>query len=124
RSHCDIAVMEVGLGGEFDATNVISPEVSVITSIGLDHCEWLGGTIPAIARAKAGIIKQRRPVVIGRVPPDAEQVIRQVAAASSSPVISVREAFGDELANHPVTNLAGEYQRLNAATASLAASTL
>ncbi|HTO03735.1 MAG TPA: folylpolyglutamate synthase/dihydrofolate synthase family protein [Opitutus sp.] len=124
RSQCDIAIMEVGLGGEFDATNIVSPEVSVITSIGLDHCEWLGETIPDIARAKAGIIKPLCPVVIGRLPADAERVIRQVAAANSSQVISVREEFGDELVNHPSTNLAGEYQRLNAATASLAASTL
>ena len=124
RSHCDIAVMEVGLGGEFDATNIVGPEVSVVTSIGLDHCEWLGETIPDIARAKAGIIKQFRPVVIGRLPPDAEQVIRQVAATNSSQVLSVRETFGDDIGNHPVTNLEGKYQRLNAATASLAASTL
>lgn len=124
RSRCDIAVIEVGLGGEFDATNIVDPAVSVVTSIGLDHCEWLGGTIREIARAKAGIIKPFRPVVIGCLPPDAEQVIRQVAAANSSRVISVREEYGERILNFPVTSLAGEYQRLNAATASLAASTL
>ena len=112
------------MGGEFDATNIVNPEVSIVTSIGLDHCEWLGATVEHIARAKAGIIKQHRPVVIGRLPPEAERVIRHVAAARASRVISVREEFGDELVNYPCTNLAGEYQRLNAATASLGASAL
>src|SRR5690606_9595367 len=68
RKRCDIAVIEVGLGGEFDATNIVMPEVSVITSIGIDHCEWLGGTIEQIAQAKAGIIKPEVPVAIGRMP--------------------------------------------------------
>ena len=121
RCQCDIAVIEVGLGGEFDATNIVNPEVSIVTSIGLDHCEWLGETVEHIARAKAGIIKQNRPVVIGRLPPNAERVIRHVAAARSSRVISVREEFGEMMEHYPSTNLAGGYQRLNAATASLAA---
>lgn len=120
RQRCDIAVVEVGLGGEFDATNIVQPEVSVITSIGLDHCEWLGATIGDIARAKAGIIKPERPVVIGRMPAAAEQVIRTRAAERDAPVMSVQEIYGDNVALYPETNLAGDYQRWNAASATLA----
>lgn len=120
RKRCDIAVIEVGLGGEFDATNIVMPEVGVITSIGLDHCEWLGQTIELIAKAKAGIVKPGVPVVMGRVPPEAEQVIRATAEARGAQVFSVREEFGEDLARYPTTNLAGDYQRWNAATATLA----
>lgn len=121
RSRCDIAVMEVGLGGEFDATNIVDPEVSVITSIALDHTEWLGPTVGQIARAKAGIIKPERPVVIGRMPPEAAGLIREIAAVLSAPVIDVRDIFGDAIGTYPETRLAGDYQRWNAATATLAA---
>jgi dihydrofolate synthase/folylpolyglutamate synthase len=124
RKRCDIAVLEVGLGGEFDATNIVTPEVSVITSIGLDHCEWLGHTIEQIAKAKAGIVKPGRPVVVGRLPAEAERVVREMATARQAPVISVRERFGDSVERCPETSLAGEYQRWNAATAMLAAQTL
>jgi dihydrofolate synthase/folylpolyglutamate synthase len=120
RRHVDIAVIETGMGGRLDATNVVLPEVSVITSIGLDHCAELGSTVEQIAREKAGIIKPRRPVVVGRMPPGAERVIREVAATQNAPVHSVREAFGEELGAYPVTNLEGDYQRWNAATATLA----
>jgi dihydrofolate synthase/folylpolyglutamate synthase len=121
RRRVDAAVIEVGMGGRLDATNVVQPEVSVITSIGLDHCAELGDTVEKIAREKAGIIKPGRPVVIGRLPAGAERVIREVAAAQAAPVHSVREAFGDDLARYPATNLEGECQRWNAATATLAA---
>jgi dihydrofolate synthase/folylpolyglutamate synthase len=120
RMRCDVAVIEVGLGGEFDATNIVMPEVSVITSIGLDHCEWLGDTIEKIAEAKAGIVKRGVPVVIGRVPEAAERVIRRVAAERQARVVSVREEFGDEIERYPRTNLEGDYQRWNAGTAALA----
>jgi dihydrofolate synthase/folylpolyglutamate synthase len=121
RKRVDLAIVEVGLGGRLDATNVVDPEITVITSIGLDHIAELGGTIALIAREKAGIIKPGRPVVIGRLPPEAEQVVREVAAANSAPVHAVREIFGDEVAQYPATNLAGDYQRWNAATATLVA---
>lgn len=124
RRACDVAVIEVGLGGEFDATNVVVPEVAVITSIALDHGEWLGGTIEEVARAKAGIVKPERPVVIGRMPAAAEAVIRARAAELAAPVFSVREIYGADLASYPETRLAGEYQRWNAATATLAARAL
>ncbi|MFM7751803.1 MAG: bifunctional folylpolyglutamate synthase/dihydrofolate synthase, partial [Opitutaceae bacterium] len=80
RRKCGVAVIEVGLGGRLDATNVVTPEVSVITSIAMDHCEVLGDTLEKIAAEKAGIIKPGRPVVLGRVPPAAERVIRAIAA--------------------------------------------
>jgi len=121
RRKVDVAVVEVGLGGRLDATNIVEPEVSVITSIGLDHCEYLGDRLELIAAEKAGIIKQGRPVVIGRMPPEAEQVIRAIAAGRSAPVHSVREVFGDDIGRYPWTNLEGDYQRWNAATAVLAA---
>ncbi|MBL9216563.1 MAG: bifunctional folylpolyglutamate synthase/dihydrofolate synthase [Opitutaceae bacterium] len=121
RKRVDVGVVEVGMGGRLDATNVVLPEVAVITSIGLDHCAELGDTFAQIAREKAGIIKPGRPVVMGRLPPPAEQVVREVAAAAGAPVISVREAFGEDTAQYPHTNLEGDYQRWNAATATLAA---
>jgi len=121
RESCDISVLEVGLGGRLDATNIVSPEVCAITSIGLDHCELLGGTFAAIAAEKAGILKPGRPVVIGRLPAEAEAVIRDLARSRAAPVISVAEAFDGELARCPLTNLAGDYQRWNAATAALVA---
>jgi dihydrofolate synthase/folylpolyglutamate synthase len=124
RAGCDVVVIEVGMGGRLDATNVIRPEVSAITSIGLDHQEFLGPTIEAIAAEKAGIVKPRTPVVIGRLPATAERVVRGVAAQQDAPVISVFETFGDDIARYPVTNLAGDCQRVNAATAALIARTL
>ena len=68
QKKCDYAVIEVGIGGEHDKTNVIMPEVSVITTIGLDHEKIIGPTIQDIAREKSGIIKAKRPVVLGNVP--------------------------------------------------------
>ncbi|HVU24336.1 MAG TPA: folylpolyglutamate synthase/dihydrofolate synthase family protein [Opitutus sp.] len=124
RQRCDIAVLEVGLGGRLDATNIVTPEVAVISSIGLDHADVLGDTLAAIAGEKAGIIKPDRPLVIGRLPPEAETVIRDVARERGATVISVAGEFGDELTNYPRTNLAGDYQRWNAATATLAARAL
>jgi dihydrofolate synthase/folylpolyglutamate synthase len=124
RKKCDVALIEVGLGGRLDATNVVRPEVAVITSVGLDHCEMLGDTIEIIAAEKAGIIKPGKPVVIGQLPSSAERNVRAVAAALGSPVYSIREEFGDDLTRYPATNLAGDYQRLNAATATLVAKML
>ena len=120
RKRCDVNVIEVGLGGRLDATNVVQPEVSVITSIGLDHCELLGNTLEAIAGEKAGIVKPGRPVVVGRMPPEAVRTIRRIAAERGSPVVTVEEQFGPEIGRYPETNLEGDYQRWNAATAVLA----
>ncbi|MGE9292282.1 MAG: bifunctional folylpolyglutamate synthase/dihydrofolate synthase [Puniceicoccales bacterium] len=114
----DVAILETGLGGRLDATNVVDPEVSVITSVGLDHTDILGKDLATIAGEKAGIIKPGRPVVIGCLPPEAEAVIRAVAAERGCVVHSVRELFGAE-ENFPETNLEGGFQRRNAAVASL-----
>jgi dihydrofolate synthase / folylpolyglutamate synthase len=119
RKKCDMAIVEVGMGGRLDATNVVDPTVSAITSIGFDHTEFLGHTIEAIAAEKAGIIKPQRPVVIGRLPVEAERVVRAVATTQGSPVAAVAESFGEQVDRLPQTNLAGDYQRLNAATAKL-----
>ena len=121
RKKCDIAMIEVGLGGRLDATNVVIPDIAVITSVSLDHCEMLGDTIDKIAAEKAGIIKPGRPVVIGNLPPSAERVVREIASARNAPVHSIRESFGANLEHCPTTNLEGEYQRWNAATAFLVA---
>ncbi|MGQ9657567.1 MAG: bifunctional folylpolyglutamate synthase/dihydrofolate synthase [Fimbriimonadales bacterium] len=88
----DIAVLEVGLGGRMDATNVIVPAVSVIVSIGLDHQDRLGPTHRDIAYEKAGIIKPGRPVVSGVVHPDAAAMIAQVAARRNAPLVQVLPA--------------------------------
>lgn len=121
RRGCDAAVLETGLGGRLDATNIVTPLVSVITSIGLDHCELLGGTLGEIAAEKAGIIKPGVPVVIGRLPAEAETVVRRIAAERGAPLSSVREVFGEDVQNYPRPALEGDYQRVNAATATLAA---
>lgn len=89
NQHVDFAVIETGLGGRLDATNVITPCLSVITSIEFDHCEILGQTIEEIAREKAGIIKPKVPVVIGPGVPF--NIIKEVAEAQSSPVFQVIE---------------------------------
>lgn len=124
RKQCDIGLVEVGLGGRLDATNIINPLISVITSISLDHCEMLGNTHAEIAREKAGIIKPDCPVVIGLLNEEAEAVVRERAQAMNAPLYSVRETFGDDLANYPHTNLEGDYQQWNAATATLTARVL
>jgi dihydrofolate synthase/folylpolyglutamate synthase len=124
RKKCDLSVIEVGMGGRLDATNIVDPEVSVITSISLDHGEFLGRDVEKIAAEKAGIIKPNRPVIMGRVPAGAEHVIRKIAEERGAPLVSVTEAFGEDVANYPATNLEGDYQRWNAATATLVARTL
>lgn len=121
EARVDIAIIETGLGGRLDATNVVDPEISVITSISLDHTEILGDTIEAIAAEKAGIIKPGKPVVIGLVPIEAERVIEAIARDRQAPVYKVAKEFGPDDALFPETCLPGDYQRHNAATATLAA---
>lgn len=79
RAGVDIAVIEVGLGGRFDATNILTPSVGAITSIGFDHQQYLGNTLAAIAFEKAGIIKPGMTLVTGTVPAEAGRVIAQIA---------------------------------------------
>ncbi len=81
RQHCDIVVLEVGMGGAMDATNVIdTPEVAVITNIGLDHTEYLGDTLEAVAETKAGIFKEGGRAVVYRSAPGVEAVFEKIAA--------------------------------------------
>ena len=112
KKQVDVAVIEVGLGGRLDSTNVISPEVSVITNIGFDHMEFLGNTLPLIAREKAGIIKSKTPVVIGEYHPETFPVFKEVAKAKSAPLIR-----GFEMEVSYETELLGAYQKKNIKTA-------
>lgn len=108
----DIAVIEVGLGGRLDSTNIITPEVSVITNIGIDHTQFLGNTLAAIASEKAGIIKQGVPVVIGETHEETKPVFKAVAAANNSALY-----FADSLAQPTYkTDLKGSYQARNLKT--------
>lgn len=119
-----VAIVETGLGGRLDATNVVEPALCVITSIGFDHMDLLGDTLEAIAAEKAGILKPGVPVVLGCLPPEAEAVIRARAEALGCPLHTVPERFGRDLEQLPACALPGRFQRLNAATATLAAEVL
>lgn len=85
-SGCDWVALEVGLGGELDATNVVTPACSVIASIGLDHGEILGPTLQDIAKAKAGILKPGVPAVVGSLPVEAMEVVEGIAAQRNCPL--------------------------------------
>ena len=87
----DIAVIEVGLGGRLDCTNIITPILSIITNISLDHTQFLGNTLAAIAGEKAGIIKTGIPVVIGEAEDDVREVFSQKAAEAHSPIVFAAE---------------------------------
>ncbi len=87
----DVAVVEVGMGGRLDSTNIITPELAVITNIGLDHTAFLGTTLSEIAKEKAGIIKHKIPVVVGQTQQETEAVFRDVAAVNQSDL-----RFGDQ----------------------------
>ena len=106
----DLAIMETGLGGRLDATNLITPLVSVLTSIDLDHQKILGDSRAKIAREKAGIIKPRVPVVSIAQTADVREVIDEVATSLNSPVTYIAEPIADLQ-----IGLAGSHQRLNAA---------
>ena len=82
----DVAVVEVGMGGRLDSTNVITPDLSIITNIGFDHTQFLGNTLPLIAGEKAGIIKPGVPVVIGESHPETRPVFEQKAAEMCAPI--------------------------------------
>jgi dihydrofolate synthase/folylpolyglutamate synthase len=105
----DIAVIEVGLGGRLDSTNIISPEICLITNIGMDHQQILGNTLAKIGLEKAGIIKPNTPVVIGQQQPEVEGVFRMIAARKESEI-----TFADpELGKTYKTDLLGKYQKKN-----------
>lgn len=94
RENLDIAVIETGLGGRLDSTNIIRPEVSVITNIGMDHMNLLGDTLEKIAGEKAGIIKENVPVVIGKYQPEIHHVFTKLAAQKQASLYLANELFG------------------------------
>ncbi|OXA92069.1 bifunctional folylpolyglutamate synthase/dihydrofolate synthase [Flavobacterium hercynium] len=108
----DIAIIEVGLGGRLDATNIITPLVSVITNIDLDHTQFLGNTTQAIAGEKAGIIKQNVPVVIGEYTAETKPVFLAKAEEKSAPIYFASELVIDVFAS----DLIGDYQFHNKKT--------
>ena len=109
----DIAVVEVGLGGRLDSTNIITPILCLITNIGLDHTQILGNTLQKIALEKAGIIKQDVPVVIGERQPETETIFKIVAAQRKAPI-----RFAQDLEEKTyATDLRGSYQQKNCRSA-------
>lgn len=126
----DVAVIEVGLGGRLDTTNVITPELSIITNISLDHVQMLGHDLPSIAREKAGIIKRHIPVVIGEATTETRDVFDEKAWSCNAPIFYAEEKkrftqaealhqgwlYKNTLAGDIWGELGGEYQKKNTAT--------
>ena len=112
RKEVDIAIIEVGLGGRLDATNIIQPEVAVITNIGLDHTQFLGNTLKQVAREKAGIIKTRVPVVIGEYHKETAGVFQDTALKREAPLYKAYEKSHPDLQS----DLEGSYQIVNIQT--------
>ena len=116
EAQVDYAVLECGLGGRLDATNVCSPAVSVITRIGLDHCDWLGETLEKIAAEKAGIVKPGVPVVLGRNEPSVRAVVEARAREVGAPFFYAPDLADD--GEIPADfSLVGSFNRENAVTA-------
>jgi len=93
KEKVDVAVIEVGMGGRLDSTNIITPDLSVITNIGLDHTQFLGSTKALIAKEKAGIIKQNIPVVIGETDPETIGVFQQTASGKNAQLIQADKMY-------------------------------
>lgn len=110
----DVAVIEVGLGGRLDCTNIITPTISIITNISYDHTDLLGNTLQAIAHEKAGVIKPGVPVVIGETQPETADIFKAKAAATGSEIrFADQENAGKPL---PECEMKGIYQDKNRAT--------
>lgn len=116
KEKVDIAVIEVGMGGRLDSTNVITPLLSVITNIGLDHTQFLGDTVDKIAVEKAGIIKDGIPVVIGETQTETKPVFERIAAVHRAPITFADEHYRIDCIEDYTTELIGEYQKQNIAT--------
>ena len=114
KKKVDLAILETGLGGRLDSTNVVFPELSIITTISLDHCDILGDTIDEIAAEKAGIIKSEKPVLVGWVEDNVTSIINEIAKRKRSPLYSAASWDEKELIE---TNLKGFFQRQNATLA-------
>jgi dihydrofolate synthase / folylpolyglutamate synthase len=110
RQACDVCVIETGLGGRLDATNCITPLVAAITNISIEHTQYLGDTISAIASEKAGIIKEGIPIVIGERIEEADQVFVQKAQLLNAPIIFASDSSIEIPSNFP---LLGKYQQYN-----------
>lgn len=139
QSDVEVAVIETGLGGRLDATNIVQPILSIITNIGLEHTEYLGNSLPKIAREKGGIIKKCTPVVVGEKNTNYHLVLDEIAADMRSEITYANEAFslgecgfadGKQVVTLNRTrdgypyrlrlDLLGEYQRHNLATVATA----
>lgn len=105
----DIAIIEVGLGGRLDSTNIISPEVSLITNIGLDHTDILGDTLQKIAIEKAGIIKKNVPVVISEIQDETSKIFESIANERNAKILFAEKELKEEYE----TELLGHYQAKN-----------
>ena len=119
-SEVDYAVVEVGLGGRLDATNIIRPQLSVITNIGLDHTEFLGDSLAEIAFEKAGIIKENTTVVIGETTNETRPVFEEKASEENAPLVFAEQCAVPDFP----TDLVGGYQEKNRQTAYVALETL
>ena len=135
KQNVEVAIIEVGLGGRLDATNLFTPDISVITNIGLDHIKTLGGTLEIIAAEKAGIIKKGIPLIIGDMEESPRSIVEGVAMAKQAPVfrfgrdwntetlsdsldgISFNYSFGKYEFENLQENLIGEHQVVNVGTA-------
>jgi len=113
----DIAVIEVGMGGRLDSTNIITPLISIITNISKDHCQFLGNTEEEIAKEKGGIIKEHIPIVLGEQNDKTDVVFRKIAHNKKSPLIhaSPENIFDSEQIS-PAPDLRGNYQQKNIST--------
>lgn len=116
EAKCDYAVLETGLGGRLDATNICVPEICVITKIGLDHCDWLGDTVEKIAAEKAGIIKKGVPIVLGKNEPEVIAVVKARASEVGAPFFYAPD-MADESEIPDGFSLEGAFNRENAVTA-------
>ncbi|MFM7851401.1 MAG: bifunctional folylpolyglutamate synthase/dihydrofolate synthase, partial [Flammeovirgaceae bacterium] len=125
QQQVDVAVVEVGLGGRLDSTNVINPVLSVITNISWDHMDLLGDTLPQIAYEKAGVIKQNTPVIISEYQPEVMEVFKKKTSETNSPITLADEVyqvknngFGKFIVNETTEfqlDLLGNYQQKNVA---------
>lgn len=120
QSKTDINIIEVGLGGRLDATNVITPLLSVITNIGMDHVQFLGNTLEKIAFEKAGIIKAKIPIVIGEYTKETKIVFENIAEKNEAPILFASDRNHKEY----LSDLKGDYQKANKKTVLTALETL
>lgn len=112
EQRCDLVIWETGLGGRLDATNIVTPLASVITSIGFDHQQWLGNSLEEIASEKAGIIKPGIPVIVAPNPPAVLEIFQRKAAELQAPLV-----LAEKPGCHLGLSLLGEHQQLNAGVA-------